>query len=81
MGAPVEVAPERPRRLDVFERWLSLWVALCMVVGVGLGKLLPGVTDALRRLEFGEGSQINAPIAVLLWLMIWLFQTRWRVAH
>jgi ACR3 family arsenite transporter len=62
-------APEA-RRLDPFERWLSLWVALCMLAGIGLGSALPGLTDALRRLEFGEGSQINLPIAVLLWLMI-----------
>jgi ACR3 family arsenite transporter len=59
------------RRLNVFERYLTLWVALCMVVGIGLGKLLPGLTDALRRLEFGGGSQINIPIAVLIWLMIY----------
>jgi len=65
-----------PKRLNVFERWLSLWVALCMVAGVALGRLFPGVTDALRRLEFGEGSQINAPIAVLLWLMIYPMMLR-----
>jgi ACR3 family arsenite transporter len=59
------------RRLNVFERYLTLWVALCMLVGIGLGKLLPGLTDALRRLEFGGGSQINIPIAVLIWLMIY----------
>jgi len=64
------VRDEEPRRLGVFERWLSLWVAACMVVGVALGKLFPGLTDVLRRLEFGAGSQINVPIAVLLWLMI-----------
>ncbi len=59
------------RRLNVFERYLTLWVVLCMAVGIGLGKLLPGLTDALRRLEFGGGSQINVPIAVLIWLMIY----------
>jgi ACR3 family arsenite transporter len=64
------------KRLDVFERWLSLWVALCMVAGVTLGRLFPGATDALRRLEFGEGSQINVPIAVLLWLMIYPMMLR-----
>ena len=58
------------RRLGFFERYLSLWVALCMVTGVLIGKMLPGVTAAIRGLEFGEGSQINAPIAVLIWLMI-----------
>ena len=41
-----------------------------MVAGVALGKLVPAVVQALRGLEFGQGSQINAPIAVLIWLMI-----------
>jgi ACR3 family arsenite transporter len=69
-------ADAAPKRLNIFERWLSLWVALCMVVGVALGRLLPDVVDALRRLEFGEGSQINVPIAVLLWLMIYPMMLR-----
>ncbi len=56
--------------LGFFERYLSLWVALCMVAGIGLGKLLPGAIASLRGIEFGHGSQINAPIAVLIWLMI-----------
>ncbi len=59
------------KRLNVFERYLSLWVLMCMVAGIVLGKLLPGMTDVLRGLEFGEGSQINIPIAVLIWLMIY----------
>ena len=58
------------KRLNLFERYLSLWVGLCMVVGVFLGKVLPGFINAMRSLEFGEGSQINVPIAVLIWLMI-----------
>ena len=64
-------AEKEIRRLNVFERYLTLWVGLCMVVGVALGKLLPGSIDAMRRWEFGGGSQINIPIAVLIWLMIY----------
>src|ERR1017187_6097221 len=60
----------QPKRLNVFERYLTLWVGLCMIAGIVLGKLLPGLIDGMRRLEFGEGSQINAPIAILIWLMI-----------
>ena len=64
----------RPRvsqkRLNVFERYLTLWVGICMLVGVMTGKLAPGLVDVLRRMEFGSGSQINVPIAVLIWLMI-----------
>jgi ACR3 family arsenite transporter len=60
-----------PKRLAFFERYLTLWVLLCMVVGVAFGKLLPDQTAALSRLEFGQGSQVNVPIGVLLWLMIY----------
>ncbi|RME47364.1 MAG: arsenical-resistance protein, partial [Deltaproteobacteria bacterium] len=59
------------RRLNFFERYLSLWVALCMAVGVLGGKLLPGPIEHLRHMEFGEGSHINVPIAILIWLMIY----------
>jgi ACR3 family arsenite transporter len=41
-----------------------------MVAGVGLGKLMPGSVELLRGFEFGQGSQINAAIAILIWLMI-----------
>ncbi|HNX05394.1 MAG TPA: arsenical-resistance protein, partial [Opitutales bacterium] len=59
------------KRLDFFERWLSLWVLACMVVGVALGKLLPDLTAALGSLEFGTDSHVNIPIAVLIWLMVY----------
>jgi ACR3 family arsenite transporter len=59
------------RRLNVFERYLTLWVAVCMVAGVVLGRLFPALTAFVRGLEFGTGSQINIPIAVLIWLMIY----------
>jgi ACR3 family arsenite transporter len=61
----------RPARMSVFERYLSLWVAACMGLGVAIGKLAPGVVDAIRAMEFGSGSHINVPIAVLIWLMIY----------
>jgi ACR3 family arsenite transporter len=59
------------KRMRVFERYLSLWVALCMGLGVAMGKVFPDVVGVLRGLEFGEGSHINVPIAVLIWLMIY----------
>lgn len=62
---------KHPKRLAFFERHLTIWVLLCMVVGVALGKWLPGVTATLSRLEFGRGSQVNVPIGILLWLMIY----------
>lgn len=57
-------------RLAFFERYLSLWVALCMLGGMLLGRLLPSGVQALRAMEFASGSQINVPIAILIWLMI-----------
>lgn len=66
-SSPVQTAP---KRMSVFERYLTVWVALCMALGVALGRTLPGLTHALRAVEFGPGSQINVPIAVLIWLMI-----------
>jgi ACR3 family arsenite transporter len=60
-----------PKRLSTFERYLTFWVVLCMIAGVLVGKLLPGLIDGLRSMEFGEASQINIPIAVLIWLMIY----------
>jgi ACR3 family arsenite transporter len=59
-----------PKRLAFFERYLTVWVFLCMVVGVAIGKLAPGFTADLSKLEFGQGSHVNVPIAVLIWLMI-----------
>ena len=64
-------SPRLPKRLAFFERYLSLWVFLCMVAGVVLGRLLPGVTTALSQMQFGRGSQVNIPIGILLWLMIY----------
>ena len=57
--------------MNVFERYLSVWVALCMLLGVVIGRAFPEVVRAFRGLEFGEGSHINMPIAVLIWLMIY----------
>ena len=68
--------PARSKRMSVFERHLSLWVVACMVLGVVIGKGFPGVVAAVRGLQFGEDSQINIPIAVLIWLMIYPMMLR-----
>ena len=74
MNPAKSALPSLPARsasgMNVFERYLSLWVALCMIAGVLLGKLWPGGISAVRDLEFGKGSQINLPIAIFIWLMI-----------
>ncbi|HEY5893689.1 MAG TPA: ACR3 family arsenite efflux transporter [Chthoniobacterales bacterium] len=59
------------KRLDFFERYLSLWVLICMVIGIGIGKFFPQATQAVSALEFGKNSHVNIAIAVLIWLMIY----------
>jgi len=53
--------------LGFFERYLSLWVALCIVVGIGLGTVMPG---PFRLLGEANLAKVNLPVAVLIWLMI-----------
>lgn len=53
--------------MSVFERYLSLWVAICIVVGVALGHQLPGVFQAIGNAEI---AKVNLPVAGLIWLMI-----------
>ena len=63
-------APTLGKRLNLFDRYLTIWVALCMIGGVVLGHLAPGLVQWLRNWEFGEDSHVNTAIAVLIWLMI-----------
>jgi ACR3 family arsenite transporter len=53
--------------LGMFERGLSLWVALCIVLGIALGHLVPGAFEALASLEV---ARINLPVGMLIWVMI-----------
>ncbi|OIN92421.1 MAG: arsenical-resistance protein [Comamonadaceae bacterium CG1_02_60_18] len=53
--------------MSVFERYLTVWVGLCIVAGIGLGQLLPGVFQAIGRMEV---AQVNLPVGVLIWVMI-----------
>jgi len=62
--------PVVEKELNPFERYLTVWVALCMIVGILLGQVAPDLVQSLRAMEFGQGSHINLPIAVLIWLMI-----------
>jgi ACR3 family arsenite transporter len=53
--------------MNLFERYLSLWVALCIVAGVALGHLLPGLFATIASAEI---ARVNLPVAGLVWLMI-----------
>ena len=53
--------------MNRFERYLSLWVALCIVAGIALGQVAPEVFQAIGRLEI---AQVNLPVGLLIWVMI-----------
>ncbi|MCG8272681.1 ACR3 family arsenite efflux transporter [Aquamicrobium sp. NLF2-7] len=53
--------------MSTFERSLTLWVALCIVVGIALGHFLPGAFHAIGAMEI---AKVNMPVAVLIWLMV-----------
>ena len=57
-----------PKGLSTFDRYLSVWVASCIAVGVGLGWLFPAFPAALKRAEI---AHVSIPIAILIWLMIY----------
>lgn len=63
-GAPSETT----RRLGFFDRYLSVWVAVCIALGVAIGVFLPAVPDVLSRLEY---ARVSIPVAVLIWLMVY----------
>ncbi len=62
------MAKPTPTGISFFERYLTLWVVLCMGVGIALGRFLPAVPQFLGRFEY---AQVSLPIAVLIWLMIY----------
>jgi ACR3 family arsenite transporter len=53
--------------MSLFERYLTVWVALCIVVGIALGHLLPEPVQAIGRMEV---AQVNLPVGLLIWVMI-----------
>jgi ACR3 family arsenite transporter len=62
------MSENRNSGISFFDTYLTVWVALCMVVGVLIGQFLPGVPALLGRFEY---ANVSIPIAVLIWLMIW----------
>jgi len=53
--------------MSTFERFLTLWVGLCIVAGIALGQLMPAAFEAISALEI---AKVNLPVAILIWLMI-----------
>lgn len=67
MNKKTAAVGKEPAKMSVFERYLSVWVGLCILVGVVLGHFLPGPVQALGEMKIAE---VNLPVAVLIWLMI-----------
>lgn len=59
---------EKPQGIGFFERYLTVWVALCMAVGVLIGKFLPSVPAFLNQFEY---AKVSIPMAILIWVMIY----------
>jgi arsenite transporter len=67
MSEATAVAPGKAPSMGTFERYLTLWVAFCIIVGIAFGRTVPGVFHALGAATV---AQVNLPVAVLVWLMI-----------
>lgn len=53
--------------MSIFERYLTLWVGVCIVAGIVLGQLIPSLFQAIGKLEY---AQVNLPVGLLIWIMI-----------
>ena len=54
--------------ISAFQKYLTVWVILCMVIGVGIGKFLPQIPAFLNRFEY---ARVSIPMAILIWVMIY----------
>ena len=67
MTTAVAPAPKAAPAMSLFERYLTVWVALCIVAGIAIGQLLPGPVQAIGTMEI---ARVNLPVGVLIWVMI-----------
>ncbi|MCZ2405436.1 MAG: ACR3 family arsenite efflux transporter [Burkholderiales bacterium] len=69
MSIPCETraTPAAGASMSVFERFLTVWVFLCIVTGIALGQFMPGIFQAIGRMEI---AQVNLPVGWLIWVMI-----------
>lgn len=63
-----DISATQSSGMNAFERWLSLWVAIAIGVGLALGTIVPGVFVALAALEI---ASVNLPVAILIWAMVY----------
>lgn len=67
LKAKIEVKDE-DNSLSIFEKYLSVWVGLCIVIGVAIGRLWPAFPNTLSKFEY---AQVSIPVAILIWFMIY----------
>ncbi len=59
---------ENKKGISIFQKYLTVWVIICMVIGVFIGKFLPQIPEFLNRFEF---AKVSIPMAILIWIMIY----------
>lgn len=59
---------ERNTGISFFQRYLTVWVIICMALGILIGKYLPGIPEFLNQFEY---AKVSIPMAILIWLMIY----------
>jgi ACR3 family arsenite transporter len=62
------MSKEKNAGIGFFEKYLTIWVLICMAAGILIGKFLPGIPEFLNRFEY---AQISIPVAILIWVMIY----------
>lgn len=59
---------DNKRGISIFQKYLSVWVIICMIIGVLIGRFLPQIPEFLNRFEF---AKVSIPMAILIWIMIY----------
>ena len=59
---------EKKQGIGFFEKYLTVWVALCIIIGIAVGQWLPAIPQTLSKFEY---ANVSIPVAILIWLMIY----------
>ena len=59
---------ENKQGIGFFEKYLTIWVALCIIIGIAVGQWLPAIPQTLSKFEY---ANVSIPVAILIWLMIY----------
>lgn len=59
---------EKKQGIEIFEKYLTFWVALCIIIGITVGQWLPEIPQTITKLDY---ANVSIPVAILIWLMIY----------